>query len=273
MASQAKKHACRCKKSAECEECPEWIFTFADLVMLMMGFFVILWVLKPNPTKDHPEGAPNDDWIAVAAAVREAFGYMPDPHSKDPVDLHMLLKRLHTVNPVKGPTPQSPAHIEAQGAKGTDPEVQSIREGKVSLVGGRLLFDRDSAELMPDTRNSLDQIAAKIRGHYNIVLVKGHSALDDLSDNGSTQQRMELSLRRAQAAADYLVSKGVDAQVLRVQGCSTFEPVNPRAYTADGLAANRRVEVEVTAALIGDRQGAGREIDQSGTPSATLKGE
>ena len=35
----AKAKACRCKKE-ECEECPEWIFTFADLVMLMMGFFV-----------------------------------------------------------------------------------------------------------------------------------------------------------------------------------------------------------------------------------------
>ena len=45
-----KAKACRCKK-AECEECPEWIFTFADLVMLMMGFFVILWVLKPDPGK------------------------------------------------------------------------------------------------------------------------------------------------------------------------------------------------------------------------------
>ncbi len=42
---------CHCKKSEECEECPEWIFTFADLVMLMMGFFVILWVLKPPAGK------------------------------------------------------------------------------------------------------------------------------------------------------------------------------------------------------------------------------
>ena len=38
-------------RKPECEECPEWIFTFADLVMLMMGFFVILWVLKPPAGK------------------------------------------------------------------------------------------------------------------------------------------------------------------------------------------------------------------------------
>ena len=48
------KGACKCKK-VECEECPEWIFTFADLVMLMMGFFVILWVLKPAPEKNNQD--------------------------------------------------------------------------------------------------------------------------------------------------------------------------------------------------------------------------
>lgn len=250
------KHDCKCKKSAECEECPEWIFTFADLVMLMMGFFVILWVLKPAPSKDQPNaGSPNDDWIAVAAAVREAFGYMPDPHSKDPVDLHMLLKRMHTVNPVKGPTPGSRAHIEEHGARGTDPEVQSIREGKRAVIGGRMLFDRGSAEITADTRNSLEQIIARIRGHYNIVMIKGHAALDDLPEGSSGTQLMDLSLRRAQAVANFLVANGVDAQVLRIQGCSTYEPIDEQAYSAEAQTPNRRVEIEVTAALVGERQG------------------
>ena len=76
----AKKAPCRCKK-AECEECPEWIFTFADLVMLMMGFFVILWVLKPSPSPKAAESA-NQDWVKVAAAIRDAFGYVPKAGSK-----------------------------------------------------------------------------------------------------------------------------------------------------------------------------------------------
>src|ERR1039458_9625070 len=78
----AKAKSCKCKQ-AECEECPEWIFTFADLVMLMMGFFVILWVLKPAPNPKS-EAASNDDWIKVAASVREAFGYIPKAGSADP---------------------------------------------------------------------------------------------------------------------------------------------------------------------------------------------
>jgi chemotaxis protein MotB len=266
------KHDCKCKKSAECEECPEWIFTFADLVMLMMGFFVILWVLKPTPNKnDSNSGSPNDDWIAVAAAVREAFGYMPDPHSKDPVDLHMLLKKMHTVNPVKGPTPGSKAHLEEQGAKGTDTEVQTIREGKRATIGGRLLFDRGAAELTADTRNALEQIVTRIRGHFNIVMIKGHSALDDLPEGTPGPQLMELSLRRAQTVADFLVSKGVDAQVLRVQGCSTYEPIDERAYTAEAQAPNRRAEIEVTASLVAERQGDSHGT-HSGRPSAADEG-
>src|SRR5439155_19568472 len=81
-----------CKKSEEeCEECPEWIFTFADLVMLMMGFFVILWVLKPSANPK--PGGPNEDLIKVEAAIRDAFGYVPNPKSSDPVDMHMIFDK------------------------------------------------------------------------------------------------------------------------------------------------------------------------------------
>ncbi|MCL4212087.1 MAG: hypothetical protein KJZ68_15650, partial [Phycisphaerales bacterium] len=32
------------------EGAPEWLISFADMVMLMMGFFVILFALNVNPT-------------------------------------------------------------------------------------------------------------------------------------------------------------------------------------------------------------------------------
>jgi hypothetical protein len=103
MAAKAKAAAaCKCKKS-ECEECPEWIFTFADLVMLMMGFFVILWVLKPSPAPKSSAGpdsvgaasaaAKDDHWVDTVAAIRDAFGYEPNPTSTDPIDLKVKAMR------------------------------------------------------------------------------------------------------------------------------------------------------------------------------------
>jgi outer membrane protein OmpA-like peptidoglycan-associated protein len=84
--------------------------------------------------------------------------------------------------------------------------------------------------------------------------VKGHASADDYPDGTDESKKMNLSLRRAQAAADYLIAKGVDRETVRVQGCSTFEPVVQRAYTGDLRSQNRRVEVESTGLLVKDLQ-------------------
>ena len=247
------KKGCRCKH-AECEECPEWIFTFADLVMLMMGFFVILWVLKPNP---NPKGGQSDTdkEVKVFAAIRDAFGYVPNPTSKDPVDMKMIMDKLESMKIPAGPGDGAQTTIRPQGAVGTDPDVTTIRVGKQSVVGGRMLFDRGSSRLIPGTLRMLDQVANQIRGHRNVVLVKGHTSLDDFPDTASAEQKMDLSLRRAQAVADYLTARsGVSPDMLRVQGCSTFEPVMQHEYTPMSQEVNRRVEVEATPTLIGDLQ-------------------
>src|SRR3954466_9094352 len=130
------KAGCKCK-AAECEECPEWIFTFADLVMLMMGFFVILWVLKPEgkPTEPAQAAAQTDEWLETVGEIRSAFDYQPNPTSNDPVDKAMIRRRSKNGPGEKGRVPHS-----TRGAEGTDPEVTAIRSGKQATVGGRILF-------------------------------------------------------------------------------------------------------------------------------------
>lgn len=250
------KSACRCKKAAECEECPEWIFTFADLVMLMMGFFVILWVLKPNPDPTNGADAAsaavaaNEEWLETVASIRGGFGWVPDPSSSDPVD-QAAIRRKQRMN---GPGEGGKTNRRAEGAPGTDTEVTGIRPGKDVMVGGRLLFNPGEARLTADTVHALESIVSLIRGHRNIFLVKGHTSVDDLPDSATAQQKMDLSIQRAQAVADYLISKGVEPEILRVQGCSTFEPVARRAYTDDVRILNRRVEITATTKLVEDMQ-------------------
>src|SRR5947209_10431335 len=122
----AKPHCSCSKKAGECEECPEWIFTFADLVMLMMGFFVILWVLKPapgSPTAPGEQAALPPDVVEV---IRKAFGGSLDPNN--PLDADMLQKlkmmKIHGEG-ISGRTRNT-----QQGTEGTDPEVTSVRQGK-----------------------------------------------------------------------------------------------------------------------------------------------
>ena len=251
------KAACKCKE-VECEECPEWIFTLADLIMCMMGLFVILWCLKPG-------GAGVGDAASKAAAkqqndeffagFREGFGHHPNPDSADPIDMIILGKGA------KGPGNNDQ---KIKGTDGIDKWVQSIRNGKQSLVGARILFGSGQINLSTETTRTLDDIVQLIRGHRNIFVVKGHADLDDFPDGGTAPQKLDLSIRRAQAVADYLVSKGVEAETLRVIGCSTFEPVAQRVYGPESRQANRRVEVQSLDQLVEEY----KDQPESGKPIA-----
>jgi flagellar motor protein MotB len=248
------KTACKCKKAAECEECPEWIFTFADLVMLMMGFFVILWVLKPPAGKQGAgDSASTAHWVEVEAAIRGAFGHIPDPQSKDPVDIEMLyhnLQRINLLNPGNGGKINRTEVIP----EGQEDQVTTIRVSRFATDGGKLTFQPGQDVLSTAAKEALADIAAIIRGHRNLVIVKGHTSLDDYPVSASADDKMQLSIRRAQAAAAYLTSQGVAPALLRVEGCSTFEPVVQRQYTPEALQANRRVEVDATATLVEELQ-------------------
>jgi len=255
------KAPCKCKPT-ECEECPEWIFTFADLVMLMMGFFVILWVLKPAPNP--PKNGEQDQVLPLEllAAIREAFGHLPDPSSKDPVDVYMLMKKLESLKPLKNPGEGGKTPIAPKAPKGAEPEVEMIRPSKQVGTGAKVIFNPADVVLSAESKQSLDQIAELIRGHANIFMVKGHTAADDLPEGSTEEARMDLSLKRARMAAEYLATKGVNRRTLRVQGCSTFEPVALRAYTTPLQALNRRVEVEETGTLVKDLEDNLKEKDR-----------
>src|SRR5688500_17606957 len=152
------KTACKkCDPHEICEECPEWIFTLADLIMCMMGLFVILWVLKPGIKEQTPES--NAELVKVLAAIRSEFDYVPDPLSNDPVDIEMLAKKIESLKSMKSPGDGGKTTLKRQGADGTDPEVTTIRPGNQATEGGKLVFERNDATLTDETKRQLDQIA------------------------------------------------------------------------------------------------------------------
>ena len=220
--------------------------------MLMMGFFVILWVLKPNvdPKKEDSKSASQQEeqWLDTVSEIRGAFGWEPNPASKDQVDQRAIQKRERQGEGKGGGKVERKPH----GAEGLQPEVESIRRGKQAIIGTRIQFDAGKNTLDGPAKNSLGQMVKLIQGHEQLFIVKGHASLDDFPDGGGLKTeakalaefRMTLSMKRAQLVADYLSGAGVEPRVLRVQGCSTFEPVSKRAYTEEKNAHNRRVEVE-----------------------------
>lgn len=111
------------------------------------------------------------------------------------------------------------------------------------------LFDFDSANLRPEGRASLDQLAANAsRVNLEVILAVGHT--DRI---GSESYNKGLSERRAAAVKNYLVSKGIDSQRVYTEGKGKSQPVtgtacdNVRGRDAliSCLQPDRRVEIEL----------------------------
>lgn len=110
-------------------------------------------------------------------------------------------------------------------------------EGSVALYG--IYFDTDRADVKPESRLALTEIASlmKLNGKLQLVVV-GHT-----DNNGALDHNIDLSLRRAQAVVATLVSNfGVEKSRLEARGVGFLAPVASNT-TEENRAKNRRVEL------------------------------
>ena len=207
---------------------PMWIVSFADMVILLMSFFVLMLVKGEQKTTS------NEDMLKVLASVKLGFGYVPKPNSKDPIDLavfQVMAQKNSNKFPKHGQRWLGAA-IEGNAKKAPEPFVKAQ-----SNIGKPIRFDRNSDVVAKSMASALDQIAEVIRHHYRVILVQGHCSPEEAARDG--MQGHDLSFRRAVADKHALQSRGVAAARMRITSCANHE--SPK-----NLKANSRQLVVVT---------------------------
>ncbi len=121
-----------------------------------------------------------------------------------------------------------------------DTGVQVVQEdGKVYLImPGNITFGTNEATIQPAFQPTLNSIAKVIK-EYDKTLVQINGYTDS---TGSAAYNNTLSLRRANAVANYLRVQGVSADRLITDGLGKENPIASNA-TAAGREQNRRVEI------------------------------
>lgn len=122
--------------------------------------------------------------------------------------------------------------------EGTGVEVQ--REGDTIRLNApsSITFDTDRADVKPQFRTVLDQIAGSINQYPGtVVRVEGHT-----DSTGSAAYNQTLSENRAQSVRGYLMQRGVEGARMEAVGYGMTRPIAGND-TAEGRAQNRRVEV------------------------------
>ena len=124
-----------------------------------------------------------------------------------------------------------------RATQGTGIEVARTSDNQLKVnVPSDFSFDSGSAMIKPQMRPVLDQFAQGLSTNQRVTIV-GHT------DNvGGDALNNRLSLDRASSVREYLLTRGVDASRILVNGRGESQPIASND-TNHGRAENRRVEV------------------------------
>jgi outer membrane protein OmpA-like peptidoglycan-associated protein len=122
-------------------------------------------------------------------------------------------------------------------------EVTRPSEGEIAVnLTNDILFDFNSANLRPDSQQTLRDLASNFRNYPDEqVTIEGHT--DSL---GTPDYNQTLSQQRASIVSNYLATEGVPAERITSIG---YGETRPKASndTPEGRQLNRRVEIHIRA--------------------------
>lgn len=216
---------------------PAWMCTFADLMSLLLTFFVLLLSMSSTEAAK---------FRAMAGSLRDAFGMKSDlalsptsmsdeilPHddarqgdagSQEQEELESELRKA----------------LEELGVDMGDMKLEGDEDAIVLRLESDLLFDSGEATLKPTALPALDAIAKYLRSAAYELDIVGHT--DDVPIATTVYpSNWELSAARAGQAVRHLTEQQVDPRRLRAIGRADTEPLAENT-TAAGRAKNRRVE-------------------------------
>lgn len=236
-----------------------WLITYADLITLLLAFFIILYASSNINGKKYQ---------AVALAIRGAFGV--------PVtSVHQLNKLgaggdkvLFAPDFIQRVEEEVRHALEAAAKSGETGEV--IDEGRVGLdkspkgtvlrFGDGVFFDRGRADLRLEALLVLDALVPVLKDLPNAIEVEGHTDALPIR-SGPFASNWELSAARATSVLRYLITRhAFPAERLAARGMGEFRPLKPND-PVKGTPENRRVEI-----VILDRDSEGRPIGLGAIP-------
>jgi outer membrane protein OmpA-like peptidoglycan-associated protein len=208
-----------------------WSVPWSDLMMTMFVFFAVLYVFHSSKQQAFSD-EPKVRNVPPAIVTQAVTGYRMEK-SVEPVSSMTKIYDL------------SRETVRANALEGFA-SVELTPDKAVSIIlKGDLLFDSGKAELRPEARRSLGEIAEILRQTPHAVNLVGHT--DDVPIRSERfPTNWELSAARACAVARYLMDEmELPSSRFFITGYGPQQPVRPND-SAENRAANRRVEIIIT---------------------------
>jgi chemotaxis protein MotB len=272
---------------------PGWVMTFADLMTLLMCFFVLLLAFSEMDAAKFKQ---------LSGSMKNAFGVQAEvevrtipkgtsvvaqefsPGKPEPTALNEIrqftinsnLSTLDAVEKIKRDKDATADHVSRIRLALRE----EIENGSVSVQaeGAKIIiqilekasFESGYADVRADFVPVLGKISRLIDRNVGLVTISGHTDNVPIS-NGRFRSNWDLSTSRAVSVAhEMLKNKDLDPARFMVTG---HADTRPRADndTAENRAKNRRVEISIIRGLERDEE---REVSvEAGVPSETAAKE
>lgn len=209
-----------------------WLLTYADLITLLMIFFVILYSLSKV------EQAKFD---SLSTSLRFVFGGGSSLIGQYQAN-GVIPMPLQSESGLEIAQDEYEKYLAQSGADngGTTATVED--RGLVITIQDKLAFEPARADLTPKARAQLTVLAKILNSVNNYVRVEGFTDNSAIS-TGQFHSNWQLSAARAANIAEFLQHEGgVPPQRLSAIGYGEFRPIASNKTPA-GQARNRRVEI------------------------------
>jgi outer membrane protein OmpA-like peptidoglycan-associated protein/Tol biopolymer transport system component len=113
------------------------------------------------------------------------------------------------------------------------------------VVLRNIFFDVGKSDLKPQSIAEVEKIISLLAANPELkVQINGHT-----DNTGNAASNKALSLKRASAVVDYLISKGIDASRVAAKGYGSERPIVSNDEEIGGREINRRSEIEIIEAI------------------------
>ena len=224
---------------------PAWMATFADLVTLLMCFFVLLFAMSTTQQETYKE---------LVQSLRSALGAqaVPESGTREGLTMHAVPSEEPSENQqideLGGMIEKEMEEIVSEirelvlfNKLGGEVSVTKTEDGVVITMSALLLFSQGGARLSEKGHDILKKVAAVLSKLAYQVKIKGHTDSSPISSS-IFPSNWELSSARASTVVRLLVKNGVPPQYVSAEGYAHYHPVATND-TARGRALNRRVKI------------------------------
>jgi chemotaxis protein MotB len=225
----------RKKRAEEHENLERWLITYADLITLLLAFFIMMYTFSKQDAQKYQEVSSHLRTIFTGGAGLAGRGSATE---KLPIE---SLSKGASSGDIKR---QLEGEMLDTNSKGSQENISifSDERGIVIRVMDKTFFDEGKADLRDRAKKTLDRIVPTIAAIPNQMRVEGHTDNNPISTT-EFKSNWELSVRRATEVVRYLVEKkGLAAARVSAAGYAEHRPVVANT-SSENRALNRRIEI------------------------------